>query len=160
MYRRPTAGASGTLRPSSLYWPPHDVDDRGHPGGERPLSEFNWWLLIVGLVVGAGLVWLVLADASRRDQEVTDRELPLEAAWIESELSSAGRPVAPGTAEEVLRLHRTYLASLPPDNAFADDEVDEPAARIRDGREPVARPEEAAIRRPVVEEMAHPEERG
>ena len=22
-------------------------------------AEFNWWLLIVGLVVGAGLVWFV-----------------------------------------------------------------------------------------------------
>jgi hypothetical protein len=29
-------------------------------------AEFNVWLLIVGLVVGAGLVWLVIMDSRRR----------------------------------------------------------------------------------------------
>jgi hypothetical protein len=36
-------------------------------------AEFNWWLLIVGLVVGAGLVWFVLMDARRRDEDVDER---------------------------------------------------------------------------------------
>jgi hypothetical protein len=34
-------------------------------------AEFNWWLLIVGLVIGAALVYLVLADSSRRESEVS-----------------------------------------------------------------------------------------
>lgn len=80
------------------------------------MSEFSWWLLIVGLVIGAGLVWLVLADSNRREADVTDRELPLEAAWIASELADGGLRADPSTVEEVLRLHRAYLAAPPPDN--------------------------------------------
>jgi hypothetical protein len=33
-------------------------------------GEFNWWLLILGLVIGAGLVWLVLADTRRRASDL------------------------------------------------------------------------------------------
>jgi hypothetical protein len=89
------------------------------------MSEFNWWLLIVGLVIGAGLVWLILADAGRREADVSETELPLEADWIASTLSAAGQPIDAATAEQVLRLHRTWLASLPPDerSAWADDEM-------------------------------------
>ena len=43
-------------------------------------AEFNWWLLIVGVVAGAALTWLVVADSSRRDREVGERELPAEAS--------------------------------------------------------------------------------
>ena len=78
-------------------------------------AEFNWWLLIVGLVIGAGLVYLVLADASRREAEISDAELPLEATWISEALRSEGVGLSPETAERVLQLHRSYLASPPPD---------------------------------------------
>ena len=80
------------------------------------MSEFNWWLLIVGLVVGAGLVWLVLADSTRRESEIEARELPAEAAWIADAMADQGRPIDRSDAEEVLRLHRAYLASPPPDD--------------------------------------------
>jgi len=36
-------------------------------------AEFNVWLLIVGLVVGAGLVWLVIMDTRRREVEIDSR---------------------------------------------------------------------------------------
>jgi hypothetical protein len=85
-------------------------------------SEFSWWLLIVGLVIGAGLVWLVLSDSSRRESEITEEELPREAAWIAELVTQSGRRLDPETAEAVLRLHRTYLASLPPDD---DEDLDE-----------------------------------
>jgi hypothetical protein len=78
-------------------------------------SEFNWWLLIVGLAIGAGLVWLVLADSSRRETEVTEEELPAEATWIAATLADAGEEISPETAERVLRLHRSYLGAPPPD---------------------------------------------
>ena len=55
------------------------------------MSEFNWWLLIVGLVLGAGLVWLILADANRRESEIADAELPAEAAWIAATLQDADK---------------------------------------------------------------------
>lgn len=86
-------------------------------------AEFNWWLLIVGLVIGAGLVYLVLADASRRDAEIMEAELPLEATWISTALGSEGVHLPPETAERVLRLHRDYLTSPPPDDVVEVDEV-------------------------------------
>ena len=84
------------------------------------MSEFNWWLLIVGLVIGAGLVWLILADSHRRESEISEIELPAEAAWIAATMEEAGQPLDAETAERVLLLHRAYLASLPPDALDTD----------------------------------------
>lgn len=78
-------------------------------------TEFNWWLLIVGLVAGAALVWLVLADSARRDADLEDEEIPMEAAWIAAALREEGEEIDPRTADRVLRLHRAYLAGPPPD---------------------------------------------
>jgi hypothetical protein len=85
-------------------------------------AEFNWWLLIVGLVVGAALTWLVMAESARRDADVGDDERRSEAVWISSLLSSPDRPVEPRRVEEILRLHGEYLAGPPPDEP---DELDE-----------------------------------
>jgi hypothetical protein len=84
------------------------------------MSEFNWWLLIVGLVIGAGLVWLILADSHRRESEISEIELPAEAAWIAATMEEEGQPLDAETAERVLLLHRAYLASLPPDELDTD----------------------------------------
>ena len=72
-------------------------------------AEFNWWLLIVGVVGGAGLLWLVLGDWSRREEEVGAAERAREAEWIADVLRADGAPVDPATTEQVLRLHRTWL---------------------------------------------------
>lgn len=80
-------------------------------------AEFNWWLLIVGVVAGAGLCWLVVADSRRRDEEISEAETTAEAAWIAEILHASPTPAGEETALAVLRLHRSYLAaSLPPDN--------------------------------------------
>ena len=79
-------------------------------------GEFNWWLLIVGLVLGAALTWLVMADTVRRDVDITERERPAEALWIAGNLAASGRPVDAARVEDVLRLHREYLAAPPPDD--------------------------------------------
>jgi hypothetical protein len=105
-------------------------------------SEFSWWLLIVGLVIGAGLVWLVLSDSRRRESEITDEELPKEAAWIAELVTQSGRRLDPETAEAVLRLHKTYLASLPPDedeDGFDDDWDEEPSGQAPSEREDALR---------------------
>jgi hypothetical protein len=88
----------------------------------RVNAEFNWWLLIVGLVVGAGLVWLILADSARREADVTTRERASEARWIAEELRRGDRPIADADVPdvldlvtEVLELHAAYLAAPPPD---------------------------------------------
>src|SRR5947199_9468501 len=103
-----------------LYWPPHGAPDshrslparrvpRARPCRDwraHPMSEFNWWLLILGLVIGAGLVWLILADSQRRESEISEAELPAEAAWIAATLGEPGDAVDAEPAEPVLRLHR------------------------------------------------------
>jgi hypothetical protein len=81
------------------------------------MSEFNWWLLIVGLVIGAGLVWLILSDSQRRESRAADDELAEETDWIATTLAEAGQPLNEADVEQVLRLHRTWLATLPPEEA-------------------------------------------
>lgn len=90
-------------------------------------AEFNWWLLIVGLVVGAGLTWLVLADSRRRDEDVLESEIPVEAEWIATTLGASGVRADSATVEETLRLHRAWLASPPPEEPQPEEEV-EPGA--------------------------------
>jgi hypothetical protein len=123
-------------------------------------AEFNWWLLIVGLVAGAALVWLVLADSARRDADVEADEIPMEAAWIAATMRDDGENIDPRTADRVLRLHRAYLAAPPPDGP-------ERTAMAR--REPVAampstppRPAEVAAgepAEPTAEQAAAPARR-
>jgi hypothetical protein len=80
-------------------------------------AEFNWWLLIVGLVVGAGLVWLVLLDSRRREDDVSAAERATEAEWLSEVLAEEGVVLSPALAERVLYLHAEYLAtSSPPDD--------------------------------------------
>ncbi|HET7702697.1 MAG TPA: hypothetical protein VFK35_04810 [Candidatus Limnocylindrales bacterium] len=111
-------------------------------------AEFNWWLLIVGLVIGAGLVWLVLADSRRRDVDVLERERESEALWIAEALADEGRPIEASSVLAVLRHHATYLAAPPPD-AVPDDE---PPRRDRwaavGDRPPMAHPIAHATERP------------
>ena len=47
------------------------------------VAEFNWWLLIVGVVAGGVLTWLVLADTTRREREIADEELMAEAGYAD-----------------------------------------------------------------------------
>jgi hypothetical protein len=79
-------------------------------------AEFNWWLLIVGLVVGAGLVWFVLMDARRREVDIDEQERPREALWLSRMLADEGHDVSPDVAERLLLLHQTYLEAPPPDD--------------------------------------------
>lgn len=87
-------------------------------------AEFNVWLLIVGLVVGAGLVWVVMTDGRRREADVDAAELPREAAWLSAVLAEDGHDVSPEAAEDLLLLHRAYLGAPPPDPILADEEGD------------------------------------
>jgi hypothetical protein len=89
-------------------------------------AEFNWWLLIVGLVTGAGLVWLVVLDSRRRESDVDAVETAREALWLSTILGEEGAHVTPATAERLLELHKAYLASPPPDDP--DEEVVDPDA--------------------------------
>jgi hypothetical protein len=82
-------------------------------------AEFDWWLLLVGLVIGAGLVWLILAELPRRDAELRHAEMAVEAAWISATLAADGLRMDAGEVAAVLRQHRAYLKLPPPDDAPA-----------------------------------------
>ena len=110
-------------------------------------AEFNWWLLIVGLVIGAGLAWLVLADSSRREVDIEEQELGSESRWIADELAASGRPVDDPQVLDVLRLHRAYRGAAPPDEIDgpraergAEPDDDAPLAAHGADRAPMARP--------------------
>jgi len=79
------------------------------------MAEFQWWLLLLGLVAGGGIVAVVYLDGARRDQDIDDRELPAEATWISERLETRGRPVDAATVERVLLEHRAYRLEPPPD---------------------------------------------
>lgn len=79
-------------------------------------AEFNWWLLIVGLVLGAGLVWFVVTDARRREGDIELDERPREALWLASVLEREGHAVEPWVIERMLALHGVYLDAPPPDD--------------------------------------------
>jgi len=85
------------------------------------MAEFQWWLLLVGLVAGGGLVAVVSMDARRREEDLSELERRAEATWIADQLDrrEGGAPDA-YTVETVLHAHRAYLALPPPDRLFVD----------------------------------------
>ena len=136
------------------------------------ISEFNWWLLLLGLVVGGGLTWLVMAETRRREQDLEGEDLVDEAVWLEERLAEEGREVSPDTIERVVQLHREYLSVVPPADAadaWRPDEValtseeawrtagwEGPAAGSPEGEPP---PELAPPERPAPK-LAPPDEPG
>ncbi len=103
-------------------------------------AEFNWWLLIVGIVIGAGLIWLVLADSNRREVDVSARERAGEARWIAAGLRRDGRQVEDELVLAVLDGHASYLASPPPDDERDDAKGHGGSGAGATRREPMARP--------------------
>jgi hypothetical protein len=102
------------------------------------IAEFNWWMLVVGLVVGAGLVWFVLADQRRREVDIDAEERAREALWLSASLADEGREVTPETVERLLALHRTYLEAPPPDDVPAETVESEVASELAgDDRRPL-----------------------
>jgi len=103
-------------------------------------AEFNWWLLIVGLVIGAGVVWLILADSARREVDVDRQERAGEARWIGDELRRGGRSVDDDTVADVLELHAAYLGAPPPDEPIEDEILEEEPGTAPSAPAPPASP--------------------
>ena len=130
------------------------------------ISEFNWWLLLLGLAVGGGLTWLVMAETRRREQDLEEEDLVDEAVWLEERLAEEGREVAPDTIERVVQLHREYLAVVPPADVAEDWRRDELTAtseygwRIAGWEEPAAGSPEGEPPPELAPETAAPDEPG
>jgi len=106
--------------------------------------QFDWWLLIVGFVIGAGLTGLVLAELRRREDDLTAREREIEAAWIAADMTAHGIPADAEAVSEVLRLHRLYLAGLPADDPEVDAlEADRDEVESVSGVSPTVLPDPA-----------------
>jgi len=108
-------------------------------------TDFNWWLLIVGVVVGGALTWLVLADSRRHDEEVGEEELTAEAGWIARTLNAPA--LDSGAVERVLRSHRRYLGFPPPDTMVDPSQLralEHEKAATGDPEAPTGDPETAA----------------
>jgi hypothetical protein len=90
------------------------------------MAEFQWWLLLVGLVAGGGLVAVVSMEGRRREQDISELEQRAEASWIADQLAGRdGRRGPDGpTVEAVLRAHRDYLSLQPPDRLILEDDDD------------------------------------
>jgi hypothetical protein len=96
------------------------------------MAEFQWWLLLVGLVAGGGLVAVVSMDGRRREQDIGELEQRAEATWIADQLAvddarggrEAVRAPDAATVETVLRAHREYLSLQPPDRLIVEADFD------------------------------------
>jgi hypothetical protein len=102
------------------------------------MAEFQWWLLLVGLVAGGGLVAVVTMDGRRREEDLADLEREAEANWIAERVHGLDRDIDGRTVESILRIHREYLSLPPPDrivvggSALADADADRDPDEIGD----------------------------
>jgi hypothetical protein len=84
------------------------------------MAEFQWWLLLVGLVAGGGLVAIVSMDSRRREEDLSEAERQAEATWIADRLYAQDPSLDPDTVAAVLRIHREYLSLPAPDRLVID----------------------------------------
>ena len=104
------------------------------------MAEFQWWLLLVGLVAGGGLVAVVSMDGKRREQDLEELERRAEANWIVERMADSAQWIDRESVDAVLRLHRDYLGMPPPDAILVetleadalDRDADEVADEVRD----------------------------
>jgi hypothetical protein len=87
------------------------------------MAEFQWWLLLVGLVAGGGLVAIVSMDGRRREEDLSELERRAEANWIAERLTGLDRKLDGQTVESVLRVHREYLSLPPPDRLVVEGDA-------------------------------------
>jgi hypothetical protein len=97
------------------------------------MAEFQWWLLLVGIVAGGGLVAVVSMDGRRREEDLDDLERRAEATWIADRLGSGNRGLDAPTVESVLRIHREYLGLPPPDRFLIDGNAADDSDELADG---------------------------
>ena len=78
-------------------------------------EQYIGWALVVGIALGAAVVWFVLGRLPRRSEDVTVEERAAEARWISQAIESRGGIAPPALVDEVLELHTRYLEGPPLD---------------------------------------------
>jgi len=72
---------------------------------------YTWWLVVLGIAIGVAVVWLTAVRLPRRDDDQTAAERESEARWIGATIERDGGIAPQALVEEILDLHRSYLAS-------------------------------------------------
>ena len=72
---------------------------------------YIWWLIVLGIAIGVAVVWLTVVRLPRRDDDQTAAERVAEARWISATIERDGGIAPQALVEEILDLHRSYLAS-------------------------------------------------
>ncbi len=55
-------------------------------------AEFQWWLLILGIVIGGALVYLVMADLRTDEDDGTTSDVPASDDAVDPSISTSDRP--------------------------------------------------------------------
>jgi hypothetical protein len=71
----------------------------------------TWWLLILGIAIGASVALLMTLRLPRRDDDLGRAERVAEASWISATIERDGGIAPHALVEEILDLHRAYLSS-------------------------------------------------
>jgi len=103
-------------------------------------ESYIGWALVVGIAVGAAVVWFLLGRLPRRSDDVGPEERAEEARWISGVVESRGGIAPVALVDEVLELHVVYLdgppldvrpaPQFPPAPEFAQAPEVEPVAEI------------------------------
>ena len=74
---------------------------------------FSWWLVVLGIAVGIGLVWLFTVRLPVSESDIDAEETVEEASWISETIKSWGGVAPAPLVQEVLELHRSVPERRP-----------------------------------------------
>ena len=77
-------------------------------------DEWQWWALILGILLGVGGYWLLRERLPRREEDLDPLERSAEADWISRSVERMGGQAPPEVVTIILDLHREYLAERAP----------------------------------------------
>jgi hypothetical protein len=86
------------------------------------VAEFQWWLLLVGLVAGAALLAVVSGDFPREVADLDAAERQAMAGWIAERIGPDGVSLDPDLVAAVLTAEQEYLRLPPPDEVLRADD--------------------------------------
>jgi hypothetical protein len=77
------------------------------------VEQYLIWALLVGMAIGAAVMWFAIARLPRRTDDVSLPEIAAEADWISGTIEARGGIAPASLVEEVLELHVEYVSGEP-----------------------------------------------